>query len=129
MRSIRKFAFATVLTLSAFSIQPTLASAEDKRGIFTLSHEVHWQNYTLRPGEYAFTLNTSGPPTLLTLRGLNGTGTNAMLLVTDIESPMPNAASKLVLVSRAGRSFVSAMELGEYDMTLRFRVPPVAPAK
>jgi hypothetical protein len=43
MRSIRKFAYAAVLTLSIFAAQPTPAAAEDARGTFTLSHEVHFQ--------------------------------------------------------------------------------------
>jgi hypothetical protein len=64
-----------------------------------------------------------GPSEFLVLRGLNG-GTDAMLLATDVESVKPNAANKLVLVSRDGQSFVSAMELPEFDMSLRFAVPP-----
>jgi hypothetical protein len=123
MRSIRKFAYAAVLGVSIFTIQPTLAAAEDARGVFTLSHEVHWQNRVLRPGDYEFSLKTSGLPTLLMLRGLHGTGTDAMLMVTDVETPKPNATSSLVLVSRDGQSFVRAMELPDYDMTLRFAVP------
>jgi hypothetical protein len=123
MRSIRTFAYAAVLATSMFSIQPTLAAAEDARGVFTLTHEVHWQNCILGPGDYAFSLNESGPPTILTLRGLNGTGTDAMLLVTNVEAETSEEASKLVLVSREGKSFVSAMSLPAYDMTLHFVVP------
>lgn len=129
MRSIRKFAYAAVLSMSMFSIQPTLAAAEDAHGVFTLAHEVHWQNHILRAGDYAFSLRTSGPPTFLMLRGLNGTGTDAILLVTDVESPQTSAASKLVLVSKDGQSFVSAMDLPQYDISLRFTVPPGSSSK
>jgi len=123
MRSIRKFAYAATLAVSFFCLQPTLASAEDARGVFTLTHEVHWQKCVLPPGEYAFSIKSVGPSEFLMLRGLNGTGTNAMLLVSDIETPQPDEASRLVLVSRNGQSFVSSMDLPEYDMTLRFNVP------
>ena len=129
MRSIRKFAYAAVLGLSIFTIQPTLAAAEDARGVFTLSYEVHWQNRVLRPGDYEFSLKTNAPQTLLMLRGLHGTGTDAMLMVTDVETPKPNATSSLLLVSRDGQSFVSAMDLPEYDMRLRFAVPREVAAK
>lgn len=129
MRSIRKFAYAAVLSLSMFSIQPTLAAAEEPHGVFKLSHEVHWQNCVLRPGDYSFAFNNSGPPTILTLRGLNGTGTDALLLVTDVESAGANTASKLELVSRDGQSYVSTMDLPEYDITLRFTVPSPNSAK
>jgi len=123
MRSIRKFAYAAVLTASMFTIQPTLASAEDAHGVFTLTHEVHWQNRLLRPGDYAFTLSNSGRPTFLTLRGLNGTGTDAVVLVMDFEPSSPEDSTRLVLVSREGESFVSAMDLPDFDVSLRFDVP------
>ncbi len=129
MRSIRTFAYAAVLSLSMFSIQPTLAAAEDAHGVFTLVHEVHWQNHVLRPGDYAFSVKTSSPPTFLMLRGLNGTGTDAILMVTDVESPQANATSKLYLVSKQGQSFVSAMDLPQYDISLRFAVPAGSPSK
>ena len=129
MRTIRKFAYAAVLILTMVSLQPTLAAAEDARGVFTLSHEVHWQKCVLRPGDYAFSIKTTGPGALLTLRGLHGTGTDAVLLVTDVESTNSNQSGKLVLVSRKGQSFVSAMQLPAYEMTLNFAVPPEKSSK
>ena len=129
MRTIRKFAYAAVLSLTMFSLQPTLAAAEDARGVFTLSHEVHWQKCVLRPGDYAFSIKTTGPGALLTLRGLHGTGTDAMLFVADVESTNSNQSGKLVLVSRKGQSFVSAMQLPAYEMTLNFAVPPEKSSK
>jgi len=125
MRSIRKFAYAAVLGLSMFTLLPTLASAEEAHGSFTLTHEVHWQKCVLSPGEYMFSIKTDGPSELLTLRGINGTGTSAMMLVNDVESSKPEeVSSMLTLVSRNGQSFVSTMALPEYDMTLHFAVPP-----
>ena len=129
MRPIRKFAYAAVLSLTMLSLQPTLVAAEDARGVFTLSHEVHWQKCVLRPGDYAFSIRTNGPGALLTLRGLHGTGTDAMLFVADVESTDSNQSGKLVLVSRKGQSFVSAMQLPEYEMTLNFAVPPEKSSK
>jgi len=124
MRSICKFAYAAVLGLSMFTLQPTLAAAEDARGSFTLTHEVHWQKCVLGPGDYTFSIKSEGPSEFLMLRGINGTGTNAMMLVNDVESPKPEEVSaRLTLVSRNGQSFVSTMALPEYDMTLHFTVP------
>ncbi len=128
MRSIRKFAYAAALGLSLLAIQPTLAAAEEARGSFTLSHEVRCQNVVLRPGEYTFTVDTKGSFEFVTLRGSNG-GTSAMLMVDTVETPKPDEASRLVLVSRDGRSFVSAMELPNYDMSLRFAVPNAGASK
>ena len=124
MRSICKFAYAAVLGMSMFTLQPTLAAAEDAHGSFTLTHEVHWQKCVLSPGEYVFSIKTEGPSELLVLRGINGTGTNAIMLVNDVESSKPDeVGSMLTLVSRNGQSFVSTMALPEYDMTLHFNVP------
>ena len=124
MRLICKFAYAAVLGMSMFSLQPTLAAAEDAHGSFTLTHEVHWQECVLSPGDYSFSIKSEGPSELLMLRGINGTGTNAMMLVNDVESPKPDEVSAmLTLVSRNGQSFVSTMALPEYDMTLHFTVP------
>jgi hypothetical protein len=122
MRSIRKFAYAATLGLSLIAIQPTLATAEEARGSFTLSHEVRCQNVVLRPGDYTFTVDTQGSFEFIRFRGLNG-GTSAMLMVDTVEPSKPDEVSRLVLVSHAGQSFVSAMELPHYDMSLRFAVP------
>lgn len=128
MRSIRKFAYAAALGLSLLAIQPTLAAAEEARGSFTLSHEVRCQNVVLRPGDYTFTVDTKGSFEFITLRGSNG-GTSAMLMVDTVEVSKPDEASRLVLVSRDGRSFISAMELPNYDMSLRFAVPGTGASK
>jgi hypothetical protein len=121
MRSFRQFAYAAVLGLSMFAVQPTLA-AEDARGSFTLSHEVHWQKVVLRPGNYTFTVRSYGPSDFLMLRRTDGTGPEAMLMAQDVETPKLNEGSRLVLVSRGGQSFVSALDLPNYDITLRFVV-------
>ena len=72
MRSFRQFAYAAVLGLSIFAVQPTLAAAEDARGSFTLSHEVHWQKVVLRPGNYTFTVRSYGPSIFLCYGGRTG---------------------------------------------------------
>jgi len=124
MRLICKFAYAAVLGMSMFTLQPTLAAAEDVHGSFTLTHEVHWQKCVLIPGDYTFSIHSEGPSEFLMLRGINGTGTNAMMRVNDVESPKPDEVrAMLTLVSRNGQSFVSTMALPEYDMTLHFTVP------
>ena len=130
MRSIRKFAYAAVLGISMFTLQPTLAAAEDAHGSFTLTHEVHWQKCVLGPGDYTFSIKSEGPSEFLMLRGINGSGTSAMMLVNDVESPKPDeVSSMLTLVSRNGQSFVSTMTLPEYDVTLHFTVPPESASK
>ena len=124
MKTIRKFAYAAVLSFGILSIQPTLAAAEDPHGSFNISHEVRFHNVALSPGDYNFSITrTVGGERILVLQGINGTGMDAMLLVNEVDTSKPDETSSLVLVSRDGQSYVSAMELPEFDMVLRFDVP------
>jgi hypothetical protein len=120
MNTIRKFAYATVLTLSALNFAPGLASAQDAAGTFTLSHEVHWQNAVVPAGTYRFTIASDGPANLLTLRSSRA---GFVMLVTDTEDSKRSDLSRVVLVSRPQGSFVSAMQLPQFGMTLHFVVP------
>lgn len=123
MTSIRKFVYATVLTLSALNFAPSLASAQDATGTFTLSHEVHWQNAIVPAGTYRFTIASNGPSDMLTLRKLNGSGAGFVMLVTNTEDAKASDLSRLVVVSRPAGSFVSTLQLPQFGMTLHFAVP------
>ena len=124
MKSIRRFAYAAFLTLSALNFTPSLASAQHAAGTFTLTHEVHWQNTVVPAGKYRFTMGVNGPSELLTLTKITGTGAGFLLRVTDTEASQPSDLSRLVVVSRPDGSFVSTMQLPDFGMTLHFSVPP-----
>ena len=123
MKSIRRFVYAAVLVLSALNFAPSLASAQEAAGTFTLTHEVHWQNAVLPAGKYHFMMGPKGPSELLTLSKISGNAAGFMMLVTDTEASKPSDVSRLVVVSRPGGSFVSTMQLPEFGMTLHFAVP------
>jgi hypothetical protein len=122
MKSIRKFAYAATLTLSALSFAPSLATAQ-AGGSFTLSHDVHWQKAVVPAGKYKFTVQPDGPARLLMLRKVGSHGANLLLMVTDVEESHPGDLSRLVVVSRPGGSFVQEMRLPEFGVTLQFAVP------
>jgi len=123
MKSIRKFVYAAALTLSAFNFAPSLASAQDAGGTFTLAHEVHWQKAIVPAGKYRFTIESSGPAEMLKLRKVSGTDMGFMLIATATEDCQPSDVSQLVVVSRSGKNFVSTMQLQEFGVTLHFTVP------
>jgi hypothetical protein len=123
MKTIRRFAYAVALTLSTLSFAPSLVSAETARGTFKLTHNVHWQNYVVPAGEYSFSLEASGPSELLRLTKLSAPGTGFVMLVHEATASEPQAISRLLLVSRPAGSFVSAMELPNFGVTLHFSVP------
>ena len=123
MNSIRRFAYAAVVILSALNFSPSLAFAQDAAGTFTLTHEVRWQNAIVPAGEYRFTIGATGPAEMLTLRKMTGNAASFMLLVTDVETSQASAPSQLVVISRANGRFVSTMQLPEFGVTLHFAVP------
>jgi hypothetical protein len=122
MNPIRRFVYAAVLVLSALNFTPSLASAQEAVGTFTLTHEVRWQNAVVPAGKYRFTVGASSPSEMLTLRTVDGSA-GFMLLVSDTENSRPADQSQLVVVSRLGGSFVSMMQLPEFGLTLHFAVP------
>jgi len=125
MKSIRKFAYAALLTLSALSLISTLAAAQEARGSFTLTHDVRWQNVDVSTGEYEFSLQPiGGASQLLVLRSADGRGTGFMMLVNNTEESGSSDVPQLFLVSRSGKSYVSAMKVPQSGVVLHFAVPP-----
>ena len=122
MKSIRRFTYAVVLFLSALNFAPSLASAQEAAGSFTLAHEVHWQNAVVPAGKYRFTVEPDGPSEMLTLSNDNGRA-GFMMLATEVESAKPSEMSQLVVAARQGEKFVSTMQLPEFGVTLHFTVP------
>ena len=126
MKSIRRFVYAALLSLSALSFTPSLASAQEAAGRFTLAHEVHWQNAIVPAGDYRFTLESKGPYEVLALNKVSGSGAGFMILVTAADSSSAGSVSRLILVDRPDGSFVRLMELPAFGMTLHFVVPSEA---
>jgi len=124
MKSIRNFAYAAVLTLSALNFAPSLASAQDEGGSFTLPHEVLWQNATVPAGDYRFTLHPVGPSEMLKLTKITGKPASFMLLVNDTtEDATGSERANLIIDSKLGTSYVSAMNLPQFEVTLHFAAP------
>jgi hypothetical protein len=132
MKSICKFAYASLLVLASLTLMPALASAQDARGAFTLTHDVRWQNVSVPAGDYKFSVELRGPSEMLVLRKVSGQGSGFMILVNDVDSVNPETAAtsesgKLTLISQSGSRYVSSMELPTIGMTLHFAVPAATP--
>ncbi len=126
MKSIRNFAYAALLTLSALNFAPTLASAQDEGGSFKLSHDVYWQNAVVPAGDYRFSIQPEGPSVMLKLSKISGTPASFMLLATDTDGTASSAPSRLVIDSKSGASYVSMMELPQFEIRLHFAAPTKA---
>jgi hypothetical protein len=123
MKSIRQLAYAAVLTLSALNFAPSLASAQDEGGTFTLAHEVHWQNVVVPAGDYRFSLQSMGPSEMLTLTKISGRPASFMLVAKVSEATPTSEPGRLVIQSKFGESYVSAMHLPQFEVTLHFAAP------
>ncbi len=124
MISTRKFLYAALLAAAALNLTPTAASAaEPAKGKFTLTHDVLWGNAKLPAGDYQFSYNTEGVSPVLTLSKISGAPAGYMVLVRATEDITFSAANRLVLETSADGSYVSAMQLPYFGMSLQFSAP------
>jgi hypothetical protein len=129
MTSIRNFAYTALLAFTTLNFAPSLASAQEARGKFTLTHDVHFGNVKVSAGEYEFSFEPDTPVRLLRLSKLSGARAGYMLMVASIEDAKSTDLSRLVLEATPDGSYVSAMQLPELGMTLDFNVPSHASEK
>jgi hypothetical protein len=124
MKNLRNYIYAAILAASAFNYSPTPATAQEAaRGKFTLTHEVHLGNAKLPAGEYEFSFNPVGSSRMLNLSKLSGSMTRFIVLVSDTEEAKPSDRSRLLLETTPDGTYVSAMQLPEFGMSLHFTVP------
>jgi hypothetical protein len=124
MKNLRNYVYAAILAASAFNLSPSLASAQEAaRGKFTLTHEVHWGDAKLPAGDYAFSFDPDSGSSMLSLTKLSGSRASYMMLVPDTENAKPSNQNLLVLESTPVGTYVSALQLPEFGMTLHFTVP------
>jgi hypothetical protein len=71
MKGIRKYDYSALLMLSAPNLDPTVASAQDEGGRFSLPHGVHWKDAIVPAGDYRFTVSIRVAETA---KGFGGAG-------------------------------------------------------
>ena len=126
LTSLRNFAYAAVLAAATLNLAPSLASAQEPvHGKFTLTHDVYWGKAKVPAGEYAFSFDRNATSPVLNLSKLNGARTGFMVLVPAMEDTKASDESRLLLESTADGSYVTAMQLPEFGMTLHFGIPRV----
>ena len=124
MKTIRNYVYATILAAAALNFAPTPASAQEPaHGKFTLTHEVYWGTAKLPAGDYEFSFDPDGGSRMLTLSKISGVRTGYMVLVPDTGDAKASDKSLLVLAATPEGSYVSAMHLPDFGMTLNFSVP------
>jgi hypothetical protein len=123
MKTIRNYAYAAILAASALTFAPTASAQGPAHGKFTLTHEVHWGNATLAAGDYTFSFDPDNGSRMLTISKVSGARAGFMVLVPNQDDSKTSDRSRIVLEATPGGSYVSAMQLPEFSMTLHFKVP------
>jgi hypothetical protein len=124
MTTIRKFVHAALLAATTLTFTPFSMFAQDSaRGHFTLTHDVIWGGAKIPAGQYAFTYDQQDTAPVMILSKLNGTRMGFMVLVPSTDSARGSVGNRLVLASSPEGSYVTAMELPEFGMTLHFLTP------
>jgi hypothetical protein len=124
MKTIRNYVYAAALAVTALNFAPTLASAQGPaHGKFTLAHEVHWGGAKLPAGDYTFSYDPDSTSRTLTISKSSGNRVSFMVLVPNSDDARASDLNRLLLVTTPDGSYVSAMQLPEFGMTLHFAVP------
>ena len=117
-RSWKKLLLAGVSALSLF---PAPALAQDAGGKFVLPHEVQWGGVSLPPGEYSYSIEHRAGETVL-LRSADGKH-NLIVMPSTTSLVDPPATSQLLLRSEGGEWFVASMVLSIDGEELHFATP------
>jgi len=120
MTSLRnRMLVVATFALAAIFTSATPAAAQAFKGSFTLAHEVRWQKATLPAGDYTFEIKSVSVPSLITLKGPNGSSFIPALVANDRVSEQ----SMLVIETRGSISAVTELRLSSIGRTLRYAAP------
>ena len=124
MTSLRKLGYAVLLAASILNYAPNLAAAEEPaRGRFTLTHNVRWENTSVPAGDYEFSYDPANISPVLTITKVSSPRASFMLMVPIREESKSMDLNRILLEKSAEGSYVSALQLPESGVTLRFEAP------
>jgi hypothetical protein len=115
----RMLVVATLALAAIFASATPAAAQQIYKGSFTLTHEVRWQNATLPAGDYTFEIKSISVPSLITVKGPNGSSFIPALVANDkvIEQSM------LVIETHGSISAVTELRLSNIGRSLRYAAP------
>ncbi|MGH9501512.1 MAG: hypothetical protein ACRD20_01535 [Terriglobales bacterium] len=125
MKSIRTSMLfkVVILAIGALVASASPAQAQSASGKFTLTHEARWCNVLLSPGAYSFSLQSASLPAAIMV-GKTGAAQIGIVLPAEVSMEKLSSGSTLVLSrSPSGESYVSALYLGEFGLSLHYPAP------
>jgi len=121
MKSLRNHMLVIAsFALAAVGASAIPAPAQDVcKGSFTLPREVRWQNATLPAGDYTFEMKSLGAPSLITVKGPDG----SHFITALVADQKASAQSMLIIENRGNTSTVRELRLSAIGRSLRYAVP------
>ncbi len=121
MRSLAKvFTRFAVLTVLACSLLSGFALAESASGQFTLPGETHWSTVTLPAGDYRYSVQLSGPMTVVLVRSTSGRPA-AMFATSSVSELSSSDVDRLVLDHVGGQRYVKSFHLKQLGVVLNYK--------
>lgn len=111
-----------VLVAAGFSSRPAAAQASVE-GKFTLPFEAHWGNAVLQPGDYTFSILSTGLPAIVVVRREPRGARVAMVMARGWDSGGSSDHSVLTVARSGGKVSISSLYLEELGLTFYYSIP------
>jgi hypothetical protein len=119
--SLRRFdKWGLALTVAGLCATPALA--QESKGEFTMTRQVHWGSLILPAGSYAYSVEHHASEVLLIRPKIGGNGHFILAKgVSRPDEPMPN---RLTIERRGMDWYVTSIVVNDFGETLLFQAPP-----
>ncbi len=123
MKSLLCSSIVRTLALAAgvVAFLPAFAPAQDFVGRFTLPYAAYWGQTLLSPGDYSYSLESTGPSARLLVRKSTG-ASGFIVLASSCSNVEPSATNQLAITQQGADRFISTLYLGEVGEVLHFDV-------
>jgi hypothetical protein len=110
-----------VLTVASAFIFAGIASAQVCKGQFTLPFDARWGRATLPAGDYSFTLNSAGQPSIVKIE--QGNRNIALVMAQSATASDASRESELIVTRSGGSARIRVLHLAELGEDLRYAAP------
>jgi aspartate oxidase len=110
-----------VLAVASAFIFAGIASAQVCKGQFTLPFDAHWGGATLPAGDYTFTLNSAGQPSIVKIE--QGQRNVALVMAQSGTASDTSKASELTVTRSGGHARIRVLHLAELGTDLYYAAP------
>lgn len=126
MKSTRSLSLVKglLLLLLTAGLSPNGARAQAAvEGKFTLPFEARWGRAILPPGDYAFSIQSTSLPAIVTVRRGSRGAPTAMIAAQGYDQATPAKRNELVFARRGRQLIVESLHLEDLGFIFRYPIP------